>query len=292
MSPLPPHPPILAHAAEVLADYDVMFCDVWGVLHDGHRAFGAVCDALLKFRARGGTVVLVSNAPVPGTQVAAMLDSRAVPREAYDAIVASGEIALRHIAERGYARLYCIGPGERDAATFSRLTAKRVDIQDAEAILCTGLNDDRSETADDYRPVLEQARARDLPFVCANPDLVVDVGGTQLVCAGAIADLYERMDGQVFWAGKPHANAYEAARAAAEQVRGAPVPLDRIIAVGDSLRTDLKGAEAFGIAAIFVASGIHREETMGSKSLSAEKLARLFAPPAPPAIAVMDRLAW
>jgi ribonucleotide monophosphatase NagD (HAD superfamily) len=100
------------------------------------------------------------------------------------------------------------------------------------------------------------------------------------------------MDGQVFWAGKPHANAYEAARAAAEAVRGAPVHLDRIIAVGDSLRTDLKGAEAFGIAAIFVASGIHREETMGSRVLSAEKLVRLFSPPAPPAIAVMERLAW
>ena len=176
MSPLPPHPPILAHAAELLSGYDVMFCDVWGVLHDGHRAFEAACDALLKFRARGGTVVLVSNAPVPGGSVAAMLDSRAVPREAYDAIVASGEIALRHIAEKGYRRIYCIGPGERDAATFSRLTAERVGIDEADAILCTGLNDDRSETADDYRPVLEQARARDLPFVCANPDLVVDVG--------------------------------------------------------------------------------------------------------------------
>lgn len=292
MSPLPPHPPILAHAAELLSAYDVMFCDVWGVLHDGYRAFEAACDALLKFRARGGTVILVSNAPVPAERVAAMLDARAVPRDAYDGIVASGEIALRHIAEKGYRRIYCIGPGERDAATFSRLTAERVCIEDADAILCTGLNDDRCETADDYRPVLERARARNLPFVCANPDLVVDVGGTQFLCAGAIADLYERMDGQVFWAGKPHANAYEAAHAHAEKLRGAPVPLDRIIAIGDSLRTDLKGAEAFGIAAIFVASGIHRDETMGSKVLSAEKLARLFAPPAPPAIVVMERLAW
>ena len=292
MSPLPPHPPILAHAAELLADYDVMFCDVWGVLHDGHRAFEAACAALLKFRAHGGTVILVSNAPVPAERVAAMLDARAVPRAAYDGIVASGEIALRHIAEKGYRRIYCIGPGERDAATFSRLTAERAGIDEAEAILCTGLNDDRSETAGDYRPVLERARSRNLPFVCANPDLVVDVGGTQFLCAGAIADLYERMDGQVYWAGKPHTNAYEAARAAAEKLRGAPVPLDRIIAIGDSLRTDLKGAEAFGIAAIFVASGIHRDETMGSKVLSAEKLAGLFAPPAPPAIAVMEHLAW
>ena len=245
-----PHPPILAHAGELLSGYDVMFCDVWGVLHDGHRAFAPACDALLQFRARGGTVILVSNAPVPGERVAAMLDARGVPREAYDGIVASGEIALRHIAEKGYRRIYCIGPGERDAATFSRLTAERVAASMRPTPSCARASTTTvNETADDYRPLLEQARARDLPFVCANPDLVVDVGGKQYLCAGAIADLYERMDGAVFWAGKPHANAYEAARAAAERVRGAPVPRARIIAVGDSLRTDLKGAEAAGIDA-------------------------------------------
>jgi HAD superfamily hydrolase (TIGR01459 family) len=289
--PFPP-PPILTHAGELLSAYDVLFCDVWGVLHDGHRAFDEACDALRRFRSGGGTVVLVSNAPVPAERVAAMLDARAVPRDAYDHIVASGEIALRHIAEKGYARIFCIGPGERDAATFCRLAAERVGLDEAEAILCTGLNDDINETAGDYRPLLEHARAKRLPLVCANPDLVVDVGGRQYLCAGAIADLYERMDGQVFWAGKPHANAYEAAQAAAEKLRGSPVKRDRILAIGDSLRTDLKGAEAYGIAALFVASGIHREETMGNGALSPEKLARLFALPAPVAIAAMERLVW
>ena len=285
-------PPVLDHAASLLSNYDVIFCDVWGVLHDGNRAFEAACDALLRFRAGGGTVVLVSNAPVPGERVAVMLDARGVPRETWDDIIASGEIALRHVAEKGYQRLYCIGPSDRDAATFSRLSAERTELEVADAILCTGLNDDMMETADDYRPLLERARARNLPFVCANPDLVVDVGGTQYLCAGAIADLYERMDGPVFWAGKPHANAYEAARTIAIKLRGAEVPKQRIIAVGDSLRTDLKGAEAFGIDAIFVASGIHRDETMGTQALSPEKLSVLFAPPAPRPIAVMERLTW
>jgi HAD superfamily hydrolase (TIGR01459 family) len=221
-----------------------------------------------------------------------MLDLRAVPRGAWDDIVASGEIALRHIAEKGYTRIFGIGPTDRDAATFERLSAKPVPLEEAEAILCTGLNDDRTETADDYRALLRRALARRLPLVCANPDLVVDVGGRQYICAGAIADLYERMDGPVFWAGKPHANAYDAAHAAAEGVRGAPVPLTRILAIGDSLRTDLKGAEAAGIDAVFIASGIHRDETMGSGELSPDKLANVFAPPAPPAIAVMGRLVW
>src|SRR5690606_12396518 len=163
-----------------------------------------------------------------------------------DDIVASGAIALRHVADQGYRRLHCIGPADRDAATFSRLQADCTDLDAAEAILCTGLNDDLTETADDYRALLEQACMRRLPFVCAHPDLAVDVGGTQYLCAGAIADLYERMGGPVFWAGKPHANAYEAARASAARLRGTEVPKKRIIAVGDSLRTDLKGAEAFG----------------------------------------------
>jgi len=284
-------PPILAHAGELLSRYDVMFCDVWGVLHDGNRAFAEACDALLRFRTGGGTVILVSNAPVPGERVAVMLDQRAVPREAYDGIVASGEIALRHITEMGYARLYCIGPRDRDAATFSRLD-EPVGVDEADAILCTGLNDDLNETADSYRPLLERAKARGLPFVCANPDLVVDVGGRQYLCAGAIADLYERMDGDVFWAGKPHANAYDAAQAAAEAKRGGAVARNRIIAVGDSLRTDLKGAEAAGIDAIFVASGIHRDEAMGTDEFDPGKLGLLFAPPAPRPIAVMDRLRW
>jgi len=288
----PKIPPIVANAGPLLVNYDVLFCDVWGVLHDGHRAFEEACDALMRFRDQGGTVVLVSNAPVPKERVARMLDLRAVPREAWDDIVASGEIALRHVAERGYGRVFTIGPQDRDAATFERLKADRVPLHEAEAILCTGLNDDQSETAEDYRALLLDARARDLPFVCANPDLVVDVGGRQYVCAGAIADLYERLDGEVFWAGKPHANAYEAAQAAAEAKRGAAVARDRILAVGDSLRTDLKGAETAGIDAIFVASGIHRDETMGSGDLSADKLAVLFAPPAPPAIAAMRKLAW
>jgi HAD superfamily hydrolase (TIGR01459 family) len=285
-------PPILERAGPLLQRYEVLFCDVWGVLHDGHRAFEEACEALRRFRAQGGTVILVSNAPVPKDRVAAMLDTRAVPRDAWDDIVASGEIALAHIAEKGYQRIFCIGPAVRDAATFARLSARSVPLQEAQAILCTGLTDDRTETEENYRELLLEARSLGLPLVCANPDLVVDVGGRQYVCAGAIADLYERLDGEVFWAGKPHANTYDAAHAAAEAIRNSPVSRSRILAIGDSLRTDLKGAQTAGIDAVFIASGIHRDETMGSGEIFPEKLAVLFAPPAPPAIAVMPRLAW
>jgi HAD superfamily hydrolase (TIGR01459 family) len=285
-------PRILTHAGDLLGNYDVIFCDVWGVVHNGFTAYAAACAALERFRSAGGTVILVSNAPVPKARVAAMLDSRAVPRSSWDDIVSSGDIALRHIEAKHYGRIYCIGPHDRDSALFDRVKALRSPLDDADAILCSGLNDDRTETAEDYRPVLDVALRRGVPFVCANPDLVVDVGGVLYPCAGAIADLYEHMGGPVFWAGKPHESAYTTALEAARAVRGSDVERTRILAVGDALRTDIAGAAKAGIDAIFIASGIHRDDTTEEGRIVPEKLRSLFGPDSPPAIAAMAELAW
>ena len=285
-------PPILDHAGSLLSNYDVLFCDVWGVVHDGHVAFKEATAALTQFRDSGGTVILVSNAPVPQARVAAMLDSRKVSRGAWDAIVSSGDIALTHIKKQGYARLFGIGPLDRDAAFFEAASAKFVALEAAEAIVCTGLNDDLNETAENYRGLLEQAREQNLPFVCANPDLVVDVGGRHYWCAGAIADLYAHMGGDVYWAGKPHISAYGTAHATAEKLRGAAVGRNRILAIGDAIRTDLAAAHNFRVDAIFVASGIHRDQAMENGQLCRDKLDRLFPPGTPSALAAMTGLRW
>ena len=285
-------PPILSHAGPLLERYDVIFCDVWGVVHNGVTAFEGACRALETFRSGGGTVILVSNAPVPKRRVADMLESRHVPQSAWDDIVSSGDIALAHVQKRGFTRLYCIGPQDRDQALFGALKARSVSLQESEAIICTGLTDDRHEKPDDYRGLLEEALTLRLPFVCANPDLVVDVGGTLLYCAGAIADLYAHMGGAVYWAGKPHLNSYETAHHRAEALRDENVPRGKILIIGDSLRTDMKGAETFGSDALFIASGIHRHETMDGISLSAKGLADLFVPGSPPAIGAMAELRW
>lgn len=285
-------PPILEHAGELLSRYDVLFCDVWGVVHNGISAFTGACAALSRFRSEGGTVILVSNAPVPKQRVADMLALRHVPRDAWDDIVSSGDIALNHVAGRGFKQLYCIGPQDRDQALFKALQANSVALEDAEAIICTGLNDDRNETPDDYRPLLERALELNLPFVCANPDLVVDVGGTILFCAGAIADIYERMNGPVFWAGKPHLSAYETAHHKAEALRDTNVPRRKALVIGDAIRTDLKGAQNFGCDALFVASGIHRHDAMDGERLSPSRLAALFPPGTPSAVAAMTELVW
>lgn len=283
--------PVLKHAAELLSGYDVIFCDVWGVIHDGRQAYPSTCDALLRFRERGGTVVLVSNAPVPNARVAAMLDERQVPRHAWDAIVSSGDIALRHVHDKGYNALYRIGPAARDSALFRALPGRAAPLDEAQAIICTGLVDDINEAAEHYRPLLADAQARKLPFVCANPDLVVDVGGRLYVCAGAIAELYASLGGEVFWAGKPHASAYDTAVSVACELRGEAVNRSRILAIGDAVRTDLIGAARAGLGCIFIAAGIHRHELVDNDEISPERLARLLAP-GPKPVAAMLQLAW
>jgi HAD superfamily hydrolase (TIGR01459 family) len=285
-------PKTLEAAGDLMSRHDVIFCDVWGVVHDGIKAFPAACDALMRFRAGGGTVVLVSNAPVPQERVAAMLASKSVPRETYDAIVSSGDIALREVARAGYQALHCIGPQDRDSALFAKLNGRAVGLAQADAILCSGLNDDIGETAESYRPLLETALARSMPFVCANPDLLVDVGGRLYLCAGAIADLYEHMGGAVYWAGKPHASAYGTALTVAQELRGETIGQSRILAIGDALRTDLKAAHNAGVAALFIAAGIHRHDTMDGEAINPAKLNALFSGQTTTAVGAMPYLVW
>lgn len=286
-------PPIIDNAAGLLSRYDVILCDIWGVAHDGRDAYPAAGEALARFRAGGGTVILVSNVPVPAIGVETVLTKTRVRRDAWDAIVAGGDIALEHIAEKGYRRLHWVGPLRRDKALFERARGASVPIEEAEAILCSGLVDDVNETVEDYRPLLEAALARRLPFVCANPDLVVDVGEQRHLCAGSLAAEYEGMGGDVYWAGKPHLPAYKTARERAGAMRGKLPALDRILGIGDTVRTDLGAAQALGVDALFITAGIHREFVMKGEAIDQCGLAELFAAPGtPPAVAAMTYLRW
>jgi HAD superfamily hydrolase (TIGR01459 family) len=286
-------PPIIANAGPLLSGYDAIFCDVWGVVHNGRRAYAEAGAALARFRAEGGTVILVSNAPIPASGVERVLEKTGVRRDAWDAIVSSGDIALDHIAEMGYRRMHWVGPSERDYALYVRLPAPQVPLTEAEAIVCTGLRDDRNETVEDYRGLIAEGVALQLPFVCANPDLVVDVGTRRLPCAGSIAAEYERQGGAVFWAGKPHPAAYQAALQRAGELHGGTPALRRILAIGDAVRTDLAAAQGLGVDGLFVAAGIHSDAVLADGEIDEEKLAALFSPPStPPAVAAMTHLRW
>jgi HAD superfamily hydrolase (TIGR01459 family) len=284
--------PIIERAGPLLERYRVLLCDVWGVVHDGIIAHPGSNDALSRFRRGGGTVILVSNAPRPGASVAHLLDEKSVVREAWDDIVSSGDLALVHIAEAGYRHLHRIGPGRRDSAFFDGLPGPHTLIEEADAIVCTGLNRDRQEQPEAYRPLLEQALARDLPFVCANPDLAVHVGADLLPCAGAVAAIYEAMGGAVFWAGKPHPVAYRKALARAGELTGGSVDRSQVLAIGDAVRTDLAAAEGAGVDALLIAGGLHRDDVIVGGAVDPDRLARLLAPPAPRAVAAMVHLAW
>jgi HAD superfamily hydrolase (TIGR01459 family) len=288
----PALPPLLNRFGPLAADYDVVLSDVWGVVHNGVAATPQACDALVCFRDQGGTVVLITNAPRPGEVVArSTLDRLGVPRTAYDGIVSSGDVTRALIVARAGKRLLHIGP-ERDVGIFAGLDAPISALESADYAVCSGLTDDTVETPQDYHALIERMRGRGLTMICANPDVVVERGDQLVYCAGAIADLYAAAGGEVIFAGKPYRPIYEQALAIAQAARGKAVAHDRVLAIGDSVRTDLKGAAAFGIDCLFVTAGIHAEELGHRDNPDASALADIFAAAGLFPKAVMRRLAW
>lgn len=271
--------------------YDVVLCDIWGVVHNGLRAHGPACEALVRFRAAGGTVILITNAPRPSPWVIRQLDSFGVPGEAYDGVMTSGDVTRDVMAGRSASAVLHIGP-QRDISIFDGLDVRFAPIEGAEYAVCTGLFDDTAETPEDYRGLLAEMRGRGMFMLCANPDLVVERGEALVYCAGAIADLYVAMGGEALYAGKPHRPIYDRALAKAAAARGAAAPARRTLAIGDSLRTDITGALALGVDGLFVSGGIHAEE-LGSRDIpSGSALAAVFAAAGVTPHAVMPRLVW
>jgi HAD superfamily hydrolase (TIGR01459 family) len=284
-------PSIIEHFAPLAPGYDVVLCDVWGVVHNGVTAFPDACDALARFRAAGGTVLLITNAPRPAGVVVRLLDKLAVPHAAYDGIVSSGDVTQDVMLARRDQQVFTIGP-QRDLPTFTELGIKFAPAESADYVVCTGLFDDDRESPENYRPLLMKLRARNLFMVCANPDLVVERGDRLVYCAGAIADLYASLGGEVLYAGKPHRPIYQTALAKAAAARGNAPPLGRVLAIGDSVRTDLAGATGFGIDCLFVTAGIHAEELGGRDTPDATLLASIFADAKIHPKAVTRRLVW
>jgi HAD superfamily hydrolase (TIGR01459 family) len=284
-------PPLLPHFSALAPDYDVLLCDVWGVVHNGLAAFPHACDALMRARAMGKTVVYITNSPRPSEVVMRQLERLHVPRETYDAIVSSGDVTRSEIERRPGKSLYHLGP-ERDRSIFEGLKVTFANPDAADYVVCSGLENDEEETPDDYRERLEAMLARKLFMVCGNPDVVVERGNRLVYCAGALADLYATMGGEVLYAGKPYRPIYDMALAKAEAALGKSVAFDRALAIGDSLRTDLKGAHTLGVDFLFVTSGIHAEELGGRDQPDPAALTGAFAAAGEMPKAVMRQLVW
>ena len=279
--------PIVRSICAIAADTDVWFADIWGVMHNGVAPFPGAVEACCTFRAGGGTVILVSNAPRPHASVMTQLDRIGVSRAAYHAIVSSGDTSRALIAALGGKPVHHLGP-ERDLGLYDGLAVTFADAAHADVIVCTGLFDDETDTPESYRLALSACAARGVPMICANPDLSVERGGRIIPCAGAVAAVYEALGGPVSYAGKPYLPIYETAIALAGQLRGKPVAKARILAIGDGVRTDIAGAAAAGIRSVYIASGVH----LSPDALDAGALARLFPDAAGRPVAAMAQLTW
>ncbi|ABD86466.1 TIGR01459 family HAD-type hydrolase [Rhodopseudomonas palustris] len=266
------------HLSELVADVDVVLSDIWGVVHNGLESFPDACAALKTARDQGRTVILITNAPRPADSVQRQLRKLGVADDNYDAIVSSGDLTRNYVAARNGQSVFWLGP-ERDNSIYRGLDAVFAPLDQADYIVCTGPFDDETESAEDYRVMMGEALARKLPLVCANPDIVVERGDRLVYCAGAIAELYRELGGEVIFYGKPHRPIYQRALAIAQALRGAPVPLDRVLAIGDSVRTDLAGAQRFGIDCLFVTRGIHAAAFEGLDGLDALQVRELFGHP-------------
>ena len=273
---------------DLVGGVEVLLSDIWGVVHNGLVAFPEACEALQTFRAQGGTVILITNAPRPADSVQRQLRKLNIADATYDAIVSSGDLTRHFVAAHPGQKMFWIGP-ERDNSIHRGLNPALAPLEEADYIVCTGLFDDETESAENYRAMMQQARARKLPLVCANPDIVVERGDRLIYCAGAIAELYLELGGEVIFYGKPHRPIYERAAALAAERRGHAVPLDRVLAIGDSVRTDLTGAHGFGIDCLFVTRGIHSGEFEGIDQLDPASVKELFGHPPR---ALMRELRW
>lgn len=277
--------PIISSIAGLAGSTDAWICDIWGVLHNGERAFAPAADACRKFRSGGGVIVLLTNAPRPHGSVIEQMRGLGVPDDAYDAVVTSGDLTRRLITERAGVPLFHLGP-PRDLTIFDGLDVTFAAAGEARFVVCSGFYNDDVESPADYVDMLAGFKANDALMVCANPDLVVERGERIVYCAGAMAQAYEKIGGRVIYAGKPHLPAYDLAFEHIKRLTGRDVPKARVLAIGDGVRTDMNGAANAALRSVFVASAIHVKG-----ALDQQVLADLFPAGEPRPVAAMTGLA-
>jgi HAD superfamily hydrolase (TIGR01459 family) len=274
-----------ARLSALRPDYDVILCDVWGVIRDGRALIGEALDALKRFRAAGGTVILVSNSPQRHDWLLSHLAQMGAGGESWDGAVTSGDAIFEELSRRAPGPAYKLGP-DFDDGLYEGTGLTFAPLKDAAFVSCTGLIDYETETPEQYRDLLSEAALRRLVMVCANPDIVVQVGGALRYCAGALAALYETLGGRVVMAGKPHPPIYELAYRRLEAL-GVEADRSRMLAIGDGPKTDIAGAQGEGIDALFITGGITGARMTGAFDaraaadlLAEDGLAARYAAPA------------
>lgn len=289
-----PHPELLTGLSSVADNYDALFCDIWGVLHNGRQHFPPAYDAIRRFKETRGPVILISNSPRPRDNLIEQLASLSISDDGFSEVISSGDATreyLRKFAAEGPA--WKLGP-ERDNVIYDGIDiALTTRPEEAAFISCTGLFDDENDTLVQYAHALTRAAERKLVMICANPDKVVQRGDKIILCAGSLADLYASLGGPVIMAGKPYAPIYDLCYAACARLTGKPHDKRRILAVGDGLPTDVLGANGQGLDLLFIAAGIHAfEATDETGKLDPLRLKALLDVQTAEAKYVADALRW
>lgn len=286
-----PRPAAISGLSEIADDYRYILCDVWGVVHNGLNAHSAAVDALIRFKASGGRVLLITNAPRPAAKVVEQLRRLGVDPGAYDDIVSSGDVARAFLSARPGARIFHLGP-DRDLPIYEGLGNPIVGEDAATIISCTGLFDDTVETPDDYADRLERLANRGLPMLCVNPDKVVERGDQLVWCAGALAERYAAFGGKTVIIGKPYAEIYDAALDRLARIVECGIARESVLAIGDGAATDLRGAYDQAIDILFVTDGIHAAEFGQGDSPDANLVHSFLAADELGARNFIKRLSW
>jgi HAD superfamily hydrolase (TIGR01459 family) len=281
-------PDIIGSLADLSGAYSAILCDVWGVVHNGEWHFPQAAQALATARAARVPIVLITNSPRRSADVAAQMNAIGVPVDAYDRIVTSGDVTRDLIAE-GPRKIFHIGP-DRDFTLYDGLGVDLVEEFEASGVVCTGLFDDEVEKPSDYAELLRRLRARDLPFICANPDIVVERGERMIWCAGALARDYAQLGGRTLIAGKPYAPIYDVAMKEVAGLLGRPVERSQVLAIGDGMMTDIKGAADNGFDVLYVSGGIHARDYGDPLKPDPERLAAFLDKHGYRPVAVIPRL--
>jgi HAD superfamily hydrolase (TIGR01459 family) len=276
-------PPLLAGLAAIADRYDGYLVDLWGVMHNGVAPYPAAVACLAELKRRGKHVLLLSNAPRRSEEAKRRLVAMGIERSLFDELITSGEATWQDL--KAFDDPFYRGIGRRCLPIMARSDAGMLEgldltvtnrAEEADFLLAIGI-EGPGDKLEKFQPVLHAAIARQLPMVCANPDLEVMRGEAREICAGTIAGAYERMGGRVRYHGKPHAGVYRRCFAML-----AGIPRSRILGVGDSLRTDIAGAAAAGIDGLLILGGLHEEELGGPAALAANladpvRMGRLLA---------------
>ncbi|MEO0545576.1 MAG: TIGR01459 family HAD-type hydrolase [Pseudomonadota bacterium] len=280
--------------SDLTGRYDALFCDVWGVLHNGVAVYERAAQALSQFRAEGGKVIMITNSPRPRAGVVEQLAQLGAPASVCDDIVTSGDVTRDLIAQVD-GTVFHIGP-PRDAPLFDGLTVSLADENAADAFVCTGLFEDETETPDDYQDRFVDPIARGVPFICANPDIVVERGDRLIWCAGALARLYQQMGGEVRLAGKPHKPIYDLAMKKLTAMTSSGADKTRVLAIGDGMPTDVAGALGNGFDLLYISAGIHAADYAaagaGPETPDPEKLEAFLAEHDAEPTTWIPRLVW